>query len=164
MRAIFPTNFAWNPMAVCRQGRGSVRFVNSQIIGRDVRVVGQLATAQANSIGKETRNLTDGVTAVRKFIRQWIVERRVEGMNRFLVGACYVVHNWVNQTNNPNEWWTTSQRMVPVHNPPLAWGPFRIQALPRDSNAGTKWIHGLLRVLLSVIASVWMRIGERFCR
>ena len=40
------------------------------------------------------------------------------------------------------------------------FGPFELAPLAPSASVGIRWIHGLFRVLLTVLATVWMRMGS----
>lgn len=174
VRALFPVHFRWNPD---RFGAGlsrrdhAMRNTPSPFVVPDPGFHGGAGTVARNlrdrrsgTADRIARDTAAARGALRHSHVHWLRSSR-RFLGRSLVCACFVLRAWADRTGRPpfaTAWWVDEPTAVRGR-PYTVWGPFRlVPAAGGGSDPRPSWVHGMVRVLLTVLASVWIRIGGQF--
>lgn len=171
---LFPSDFAWSPEAFCRAATRWSQIAASPLIAPDTEFTGTFGSivrhirqAAREAREREAAQVERRRREVEARNRKWL-EPRTLFLSRFLVCMACVVHAWTRRTDRSLDWWARRGGAAVMDRPPTQWGPFVLRrpstgtgALGPDALAAA-WLYGLHRALLTVIASVWLRIGYVF--
>jgi hypothetical protein len=89
----------------------------------------------------------------------WLSVLDANVLPRFLVSMVLVIAAWIRQRGATAEWW--GQEGFPSVGVVQRWGPFHIN-VPKNANNAVKWMGSQLGVVLTMVASCWLRYGMAF--
>lgn len=181
MRALFPTDCVWSPYEMYRAAQVRRRFQPCPCVLDPL-----LATPRAAHAPKRARvrrPVADRALVEEQF-RIWMRESpvrfargRVPHLGWFLVGAQFVVALWAQRqlagtagSGRPRPggplWFSSGDDGAAAagrrRGLPWVWGPFRVAEPEQPEDATEAWAACWLRLLLTFVASTWLRVGAVF--
>ena len=85
----------------------------------------------------------------------WLANRATF-LPRFFVCTTLIISAWMRQRGATTDWW--GDQGIATIGLVQHWGPFHI-SVPRNAGNATRWIGSQLGVVLTMVASVWLRYG-----
>ena len=162
MHPLFPVEFAWDVLTFVRNSAHQLRLAASVVVtpdgGRtaaplDVPAAMRAANKEATAAQKRAKDQMD--RDLRHLNLQWWDQPARGYLPRFLVFTALCTVAWLGKTGRRADWWT--REAATTGTPLEAWGPFRLAPLVAAERVKPRWLHALHRVLLSIVAAVWVR-------
>jgi hypothetical protein len=176
---LFPTHFDWDWMAFghgLSDAERAQRVAPSPLILPDAGFSGGLGAIdramrdlRRREADRQERQTAAARASLQRVRRDWL-NAPATYLGRALVCLCFVVRAWADRSGRTAAaapvWWdapalATGAVTMPAH-PYARWGPFRLAPATGPPGSVSPWLHGMIRVLLTVLASVWIRINGQF--
>jgi hypothetical protein len=170
MRPLFPSQYNWSPTmfvngaCVTRRIRPgmlalSARFSKSVVYVSFNTLRDSLRSAQ-RAVDVATREArTRRTIALTPEIKNWIQHNiQVRKPYHILVYLIFVVAQWVHSADVEVDWWTHGNKTM--RHMLTEWGPFQCIAPVKSAFPIFHWGYAMMRVAVTVLASVWLRMGD----
>ena len=168
--ALFPVGFNWNPQTwlMSSSAQKKRRLAPNPSLSPDatwsvknrdsildaVQKASNLQRAQRAQIQKE---MDDHLP---RFFEK-ILDDKETFLPRFLLMCTLVTAAWIRRNKAETNWWgdegPVTDRTGLLHH----WGPFHVET-PNNAGYGPLWVSAQLRMVLTMIASTWLRFGGIF--
>lgn len=167
MRGLFPWDVEWSPHWMCRAAaiRRDPATCPEMTVDVGLRWPGEAPTrtkrARKNGAGPVDRAAAAAALqqVLYRDVATWARGRQPRVVP-FLVGCMFTVARWAARQGTGSALWFTGDERGPavtVRGLLREWGPFRVDGTA--ATAEERWAECWLRLLVTIIASVWLRVG-----